>query len=84
MVLPCNDQLNMFSFHLRRLGKLVIKQRLIRNGVYGTHNPGRGILNSRIWKDVSINSFISELKTYLRWYNEKWIKMNLEAMSPLE
>jgi len=37
----------------------------------------------RSWKDVSIEQFINELDRYLRWYNEKRIKMSLGGMSPL-
>ncbi len=37
----------------------------------------------RSWKGVSIDQFIDELDSYLRWYNEKRIKMSLEAMSPV-
>ena len=37
----------------------------------------------RSWKDVSINQFIDEIDSYLRWYNEKRIKMSLGAMSPV-
>jgi transposase InsO family protein len=38
----------------------------------------------RSWDDVSTEEFIEELDGYLRWYNEKRIKMSLGAMSPLE
>ena len=37
----------------------------------------------RSWIDVSIDQFINELDRYLRWYNEKRIKMSLGAMSPV-
>lgn len=37
----------------------------------------------RTWKDFSIDQFINELDSYLRWYNEKRIKMSLGAMSPV-
>lgn len=37
----------------------------------------------RSWKNVSIDQFIIELDNYIRWYNEKRIKMSLGAMSPL-
>jgi transposase InsO family protein len=36
------------------------------------------------WQDVSIEQFINELDSYLRWYNEKRIKMSLGAMSPVD
>ena len=38
----------------------------------------------RSWKNTSIEHFIYELDRYLRWYNEKRIKMSLGAMSPVE
>jgi len=38
---------------------------------------------SRSWNDISINQFIDELDKYLKWYNEKRIKMSLSAMSPV-
>jgi len=38
----------------------------------------------RSWKDVSVNQFIDKLDNYLRWYNEKRIKMSLGAMSPVD
>jgi len=37
----------------------------------------------RSWKDVSIDKFILELDSYLRWYNEKRIKMSLGGLSPI-
>ncbi len=37
----------------------------------------------RSWQGVSIDEFINELDNYLRWYNEKRIKMSLGAMSPV-
>jgi putative transposase len=39
---------------------------------------------NRSWANVSIDEFIDILDGYLRWYNEKRIKMSLGAMSPLE
>ena len=38
----------------------------------------------RSWYNISIEQFINELDYYLRWYNEKRIKMSLGAMSPFE
>jgi len=37
----------------------------------------------RSWQDISINHFIDKLDSYLRWYNEKRIKMSLGALSPV-
>jgi transposase InsO family protein len=39
---------------------------------------------SRSWQGVSIEQFISELDSYITWYNEKRIKISLGAMSPIE
>jgi transposase InsO family protein len=38
---------------------------------------------NRSWRNVSIDNFISELDSYLKWYNEKRIKMSLGGMSPI-
>jgi len=38
----------------------------------------------RSWVGISIDDFINILDRYLKWYNEKRIKMSLGAMSPLE
>jgi len=38
----------------------------------------------RSWQGVSVEQFIEELDSYLRWYNGKRIKMSLGAMSPVE
>jgi len=38
----------------------------------------------RPWMGVSINAFIGKLDAYVRWYNEKRIKLSLGGMSPLE
>ena len=37
----------------------------------------------RSWQNVSIDQFINELDSYLRWYNERRIKVSLGAMSPI-
>ena len=39
---------------------------------------------SRSWQGVSIEQFISEIDSYITWYNEKRIKISLGAMSPIE
>ncbi len=36
------------------------------------------------WINVTKEEFIKELNIYIKWYNEKRIKMSLGAMSPLE
>lgn len=36
------------------------------------------------WVDVSIKDFIQQVNSYIKWYNEKRIKMSLGGMSPME
>jgi putative transposase len=39
---------------------------------------------SRNWKTTSMEQFIKEVDAYIRWYNEKRIKISLGSLSPLE
>lgn len=36
------------------------------------------------WRETTIERFIAELDAYIRWYNEKRIKVSLGALSPVE
>lgn len=36
------------------------------------------------WRETTIEQFIVELYAYIRWYNEKRIKVSLGALSPVE
>ena len=38
----------------------------------------------RQWQATTIEQFIQELDSYIRWYNEKRIKLSLGSLSPLE
>ncbi|MDR6434298.1 transposase InsO family protein [Brucella pseudogrignonensis] len=38
----------------------------------------------RDWKTTTLEQFIKEVDDYIRWYNEKRIKMSLGARSPIE
>lgn len=38
----------------------------------------------RNWQSTSIKQFIQALDSYIRWYNEKRIKISLGALSPVE
>jgi len=38
----------------------------------------------RNWQDVSIDQFIGTVDAYIRWYNEKRIKISLGSLSPIE
>lgn len=51
-------------------------------GFFGTVK--NEMFHHRSWSDYSIEQLIKELDIYLRWYNEKRIKMPLGAMSPVE
>jgi transposase InsO family protein len=39
---------------------------------------------SRDWKGNTIEQFIEAVDSYIRWYNEKRIKISLGALSPIE
>jgi transposase InsO family protein len=39
---------------------------------------------SRDWQTVSTDQFIEVVDSYIRWYNEKRIKISLGALSPVE
>lgn len=39
---------------------------------------------SRDWRSTTIAQFIEELDAYIRWYNEKRIKISLGYLSPIE
>ena len=38
----------------------------------------------RAWKATTIEQFIEIVDNYLRWYNDKRIKISLGALSPIE
>ena len=38
----------------------------------------------RSWKDISVDQFIQIVDSYIRWYNEKRIKIFLGSFSPIE
>lgn len=38
----------------------------------------------RNWQDITIDQFIQIVDAYIRWYNEKRIKISLGSLSPLE
>lgn len=39
---------------------------------------------NRNWIDTTIEDFIIELDSYIRWYNNKRIKISLGGLSPIE
>ena len=38
----------------------------------------------RDWKDTTIEQFIEVVDSYIRWYNEKQLKISLGSLSPVE
>ena len=38
----------------------------------------------RNWQDITVDQFIQIVDSYIRWYNEKRIKLSLGSLSPLE
>ncbi|CAM2178627.1 hypothetical protein BO443_30029 [Burkholderia orbicola] len=39
---------------------------------------------SRDWQAISTGQFIDVVDSYIRWYNEKRIKISLGSLSPIE
>ena len=39
---------------------------------------------SRDWLSTTIEEFIADMDLYIRWYNEKRIKISLGSLSPIE
>jgi len=39
---------------------------------------------AREWKATTVEQFIKEVNSYIRWYNEKRIKISLGSLSPIE
>jgi transposase InsO family protein len=42
------------------------------------------LLYPRDWKSITIEQFVAEVDAYIRWYNEKRIKISLGSLSPVE
>ena len=38
----------------------------------------------RSWQDITIDQFIQIVDSYIRWYNERRIKISLGSLSPIE
>ncbi len=38
----------------------------------------------RDWEVITIEQFVAEVDAYIRWYNEKRIKISLGSLSPAE
>ena len=38
----------------------------------------------RNWQDITVDQFIQIVDSYIRWYNEKRIKLSLGSLSPVE
>ncbi|MNV55514.1 hypothetical protein D3C71_1477480 [compost metagenome] len=36
------------------------------------------------WKAITTDQFVREVDAYIRWYNEKRIKISLGSLSPIE
>lgn len=51
-------------------------------GFFGT--PKTEMFYGISWEGVSIEEFIQELDNFIRWYNEKRIKIRLGGMSPID
>jgi putative transposase len=38
----------------------------------------------RDWKAITVEQFVKEVDSYIRWHNEKRIKISLGSLSPIE
>jgi transposase InsO family protein len=38
----------------------------------------------RNWAGTTVEAFMNELNSYIQWYNERRIKLSLQAMSPVD
>lgn len=56
-------------------------QRCMRGILRPTEN---GTVLSRNWQATTIEQFIGAVDSYIRWYNEKRIKISLGSLSPIE
>ena len=43
-----------------------------------------GMFYRKDWRSTPIEQFIEALDSYIRWYNEKRIKVSLDYLSPIE
>ncbi len=42
------------------------------------------LIYPRNWQDASLEALIGQIDTYIRWYNERRIKLSLGRRSPIE
>lgn len=42
------------------------------------------LFDPRDWKNATIEQFIEAVDSYIRWHNEKRIKVSLGSLSPIE
>ncbi len=77
---------------VERIEKAQLTRSMSRKGCSADNAACEGFFGSiknemfygKSWLGVSIESFIKELDSYLKWYNESRIKLSLGAMSPRE
>ena len=51
-------------------------------GFFGRLKPE--LFYPRNWQNITIDQFIQVVDSYIRWYNEKRIKISLGSLSPIE
>jgi putative transposase len=77
---------------ISRMGKAGLTRSMSKKGCSPDNSACEGFFGrlknemfyNRSWQDVSIEQFVNMLNRYIRWYNEKRIKMSLGAMSPID
>jgi len=77
---------------LRSVAQQPVKARFARKGYSPDNAACEGFFGRlktelfypRNWQSTTIEQFIQTLDSYIRWYNEKRIKLSMGALSPVE
>ncbi|MGE0188128.1 MAG: IS3 family transposase [Steroidobacteraceae bacterium] len=77
---------------LTRIGQAKLIRSMSRKGCSPDNTACEGFFGRlkaelfypRNWQGTTIEQFIANLDSYIRWYNEKRIKISLGALSPIE
>lgn len=81
-ITPAVENIISRNFHAEKPNEKWLTDNSAREGVFG--RVKNEMFYNQNWQGVSIQKFISILNFYLKWYNEKRIKISLGNMSPLE
>ena len=82
---PCPQQISSIAWPFDRgveNAPSFIRTPLTRQNLFGRLK--NELFYPRDWKGTTIEQFIEVVDSYIRWYNEKRIKISLGALSPIE